>query len=53
MPKRDAFVRQLREVRAYFEEGATGVINIPKVPEVLNRRRALELQELSPPTTGS
>lgn len=34
MPERDEFVRQLREARAYFEDGATGVINIPKVPDV-------------------
>lgn len=34
MPRRDEFVRQLREVCAYFEKGIIDMINVPKVPNV-------------------
>jgi hypothetical protein len=34
MPKRDEFVRQLREVCAYFEDAVTSTNNVPNVPDV-------------------
>lgn len=34
MPKRDEFIRQLREAWAYFEDAAIDVINVPEVPNV-------------------
>ena len=34
MPRRDEFIRQLREACAYFEDAAIDVINVPEAPEV-------------------